>query len=101
MIREVAEFTIDPARAEEFVAAVERAVDIFRAAKGCRGMSLEKVIEEEGTYRLIVMWESLEDHTVGFRGSEGFQQWRALAGPFFIGTPKVDHSAVAVIGFAA
>jgi quinol monooxygenase YgiN len=99
MIREVAELTIDPAREADFLAAVGQAVPIFRAATGCRAMRLERVIETPGLYRLIVLWDRLEDHTEGFRASQGFQDWRALAGPFFTATPRVDHSAVAVAGF--
>lgn len=99
MIREVAELTIEPARAADFVAAVERAVPQFRAAPGCRGMRLERVMETPGLYRLIVLWDRLEDHTEGFAQSDGFRQWRALAGPFFTAPPKVDHAEVAVKGF--
>jgi heme-degrading monooxygenase HmoA len=99
MIREVAEITIDPAREADFLRAVEAAVPIFRAARGCHAMRLERVIETEGLYRLIVLWETLEAHTVGFRGSQLFQDWRALAGPFFLAPPRVDHSEVVVSGF--
>lgn len=99
MIRETAELTIDPAREGDFLAAVARAVPIFRAATGCRAMQLERVIEAPGTFRLIVLWETLEHHTVTFRASQGFADWRALAGPFFTAPPRVDHSAVAVPGF--
>lgn len=99
MIREVAQLTIDPAREADFLQAVQAAVPIFRAATGCRGMRLERVIETPGLYRLIVLWETLENHTVDFRGSQGFQDWRALAGPFFVQPPAVDHSELAVAGF--
>lgn len=99
MIREVVQIKIDPAKRGEFLAAVEKAVPIFQAAKGCEGMSLEKVIEEDATYRLIVMWKTLEAHTVDFRGGEGFQQWRGLVGGCFAEPPSVDHSEVAVKGF--
>ncbi|EAR49527.1 antibiotic biosynthesis monooxygenase [Oceanicola granulosus HTCC2516] len=99
MIREVAELKIKDGTDDAFVAAVEQAVEIFRAAKGCRSMRLEKVIETPSLYRLIVLWETLEDHTETFRGSDGFQAWRALIGPCLDGAPSVDHSEVAVEGF--
>lgn len=99
MIREVAEITTRDGTNAEFVAAVGKAVPIFRAAKGCAAMRLEKVVETPNLFRLIVLWETLEDHTVTFRGSQGFQDWRALVGPFFAAPPRVDHSEVAVAGF--
>ena len=99
MIREVAELKIDPSREAEFLKAVEEAVPIFKAAKGCKSMRLEKVVEDGSVFRLHVLWQTLEDHTETFRNSEGFQSWRALAGPFFVEPPKVDHSAIAVEGF--
>jgi heme-degrading monooxygenase HmoA len=101
MIREVAEITVKDGTDAEFVAAVEKAVPIFQAAKGCKAMRLEKVVETPGLYRLIVLWETLEDHTVTFRGSPGFQDWRGLVGSFFAAPPKVDHSEPAVSGFGS
>jgi heme-degrading monooxygenase HmoA len=100
MIREIAELTVDPAREAGFLAAVEAAVPLFRGAPGCRAMHLERVIETPGLYRLHVLWDRLEDHTQGFRGSEAFTRWRALAGPFFVAPPRVDHGEAVVAGFA-
>lgn len=92
MITEIAALTIDPARAVEFEAAVASAAPHFRSAEGCLGMSLERVIEDPARYRLVVHWETLEHHTVLFRGSPHFAAWRALAGPFFVAPPVVDHA---------
>jgi len=91
MITEIATLTIDPARAADFEAAVAAATPHFRNAEGCHGLSLEKVIETPGVYNLRVLWETLDHHMVTFRNSEHFQQWRALAGPFFTQAPNVVH----------
>ena len=91
MVTEIAYLTIDPARAAEFEAAVAAATPHFRAAEGCHSMALERVVEDPAQYRLVVGWETVEHHMVTFRESEGFQHWRALAGPFFVGTPRVEH----------
>jgi len=99
MITEIAALTIDPARAEEFEAAVASAQPFFQAAQGCRGMSLERVIEDPSRYRLIVQWDSVEDHMVTFRQSEAFQGWRSAAGPFFVEPPTVEHSRVVQVFF--
>jgi quinol monooxygenase YgiN len=99
MITEYADFTIDPQKEPAFLEAVAKAAPIFRAAKGCQSMRLDRVIERSGVFRLIVTWATLADHTEGFRNSEGFAQWRALAGPFFVAPSVVEHTETAVMGF--
>lgn len=91
MITEIAHIKIDPARAAEFEAAVAAAVPHFKAAEGCHAMRLERVIEDPAQYRLSVDWDTVDHHMVTFRESEGFQQWRAHAGPFFVEPPRVEH----------
>ncbi|MDZ4309809.1 MAG: antibiotic biosynthesis monooxygenase [Cypionkella sp.] len=75
-----------------FEAAVALARPHFLAAAGCLGLSLHRLIETPQVYRLVVIWRSLEYHTVTFRGSEGFQAWRTLAAPFFAHPPVVTHT---------
>ncbi len=58
--------------------------------------SFDVHLEKPGTYRLLVEWETLEDHTVAFRNSEAFQKWRSLVGSCFAATPRVDHSETVV-----
>jgi quinol monooxygenase YgiN len=99
MITEIASITIDPANAADFEAAVAKAVPLFKGAAGCTSMALERIIETPGEYRLHVGWESVEHHTITFRNSPEFQQWRALVGGFFAATPTVVHSETAVAGF--
>ena len=91
MVTEIAYLTIDPAKAAEFEAAVGAAAPLFRAAEGCHGMALDRVIEDPAQYRLRVTWETVDHHMVTFRESPAFQEWRALAGPFFIEPPRVEH----------
>lgn len=93
MIHEIATLTIDPARAIEFEAAVTAARPHFEAAKGFLSFGLRRSIENPERYHLIIGWESVEAHMVDFRESEGFQAWRALASPFFIAPPLVEHVA--------
>lgn len=90
MILETAEFQVTDGPA--FEAAVREALPLFHGSRGCQGVSLHRVIEEPLRYRLLVRWDSLEDHTVGFRGSEAFARWRALVSPFFAAPPAVTHS---------
>ncbi|MDI7773927.1 antibiotic biosynthesis monooxygenase family protein [Asticcacaulis sp. EMRT-3] len=94
MIFEIARLSIDPARSNDFEAAVARAAPLFKSAEGCHGMALERVIETPGHYILRVTWATVDHHMVTFRNSDNFQQWRALAGPFFLEAPQVIHSAM-------
>lgn len=99
MITEIAYITIDPTKADAFEAAVASAASAFRAADGCHGMALERVVEDPAQYRLRVLWETVEHHMVTFRNSEGFQTWRGLAGPFFAEPPRVEHWETAASHF--
>jgi hypothetical protein len=40
----------------------------------------------------MVKWETLENHTVDFRGSENFAEWRGLVGQYFVSPPEVEHT---------
>jgi len=94
MIHEIAILTIDPERAAAFEAAVASATPYFRSAEGCHSLSLEREIEDPSRYYLFVQWESVEHHTVKFRGSAGYRAWRELASPFFAAPPVVTHTHV-------
>jgi heme-degrading monooxygenase HmoA len=98
MILEIADIEITPGTGSQFEAAVAAAAPLFKAARGCVSMALRRCIEEADRYQLHVEWLTLEDHTVHFRGSEAFQQWRSLAGPFFTAPPVVRHWDTAVPG---
>ena len=92
MILETAELTITLGHEAAFEAAVREAVPLFLGSQGCRGVRLHRVVETPGLYRLLVDWETLEDHTVHFRGSDAFSHWRALVSPHFAAPPAVTHS---------
>ena len=96
MIHEIAMLTIDPAQAAAFEAAVAQAEPHFEAARGFVSFGLQRSVEHPERYRLVVGWESVEAHIVDFRESTGFQAWRALAGPFFVAPPAVEHVATII-----
>ena len=99
MITEIATIVIDPIKAGAFEAAVAEAAPHFQSAEGCHGMTLDRCVEHPARYFLRVEWESVDHHMVTFRASDGFQRWRALAGPFFVEPPVVVHSQRTVTGF--
>ena len=92
MILEHADFTITPGRVAEFDAAIVRGgSQVISQAKGFRGWRVQRGVESPQRYVLTILWDTLEDHTEGFRGSPLFTQWRELVGPFFAQPPVVEH----------
>ena len=99
MVLESAEILIKPGMEAEFEAAVCQAMPLFQRARGCAGMQLQRGIENPRAYRLLVRWETVEDHNVHFRGSEDFQEWRRLVGHCFDSAPNVTHLDTVFEGF--
>jgi len=96
MIIEHATIKVPVGQGAAFEAAVAKAVaTVFPRAQGWIRASLLRCIEQADTYIVAISWERLEDHTVGFRESPLFQEWRALVGPFFASPPAVLHYEVA------
>ena len=91
MILEIAQIDVKQGMESEFEAAVGKAAPLFKRAKGCKGLSLQRSIEKPGRYRLFVKWDTVENHTVDFRGSAEFLEWRKLAGHCFASPPEVEH----------
>ena len=92
MILELADIRIPPGKQAEFDAAIVRGVtSVISQAKGFRGYKVNKGIESPERYILQIFWDTLEDHTVHFRGGPLFAQWRAIVGPFFAQPPVVEH----------
>ena len=92
MILELADIRIHPGKQAEFDAAIKKGVDsVISKAKGFRGYKINKSIETPERYVLMVFWDTIENHTVDFRGSPAFQDWRAIVGPFFASAPSVEH----------
>lgn len=92
MILEIAEIRIAPGQQAAFDEAITRALrTVASRAQGMRGYKVNKGIESPERYVLQIFWDTLEDHTVGFRQSPLFAEWRAIVGPFFASPPVVEH----------
>ncbi len=91
MILEVVTLDIKAKKNEEFEAALDKAQHVLAEAKGYVKHEFKKCIEQENRYVLLITWETLEDHTVGFRESALFQKWRIIIGPYFDKAPVVQH----------
>ncbi len=92
MILELADIRIQPGQQAAFDEAIVRGVTtVISQAKGFRGFTVNRGIESPERYVLQIFWDTLEDHTVHFRGGPLFPQWRAIVGPFFAQPPVVEH----------
>ena len=91
MIVELAQLTIVAGREAEFESVFRTAISAPAASHGYLAHELRRSIESPNRYMLRIEWATLEDHTVGFRGSPAFTQWRAQVGPFFATLPVVEH----------
>lgn len=92
MILELADIRIHPGKQAEFDAAIQRGLEqVISRSKGFKGFKVNKGIESPERYVLQIFWETLENHTVDFRESPLFQEWRSIVGPFFAAPPVVEH----------
>jgi len=94
MILEVAILNIKSGTAKNFEAAFAEASRIISSMPGYVSHELQRCIETENRYILLVRWQTLEDHTVGFRRSEQYQEWRKLLHHFYDPFPTVEHYEV-------
>ena len=92
MILEIADIRILPGQNAAFEEAIQRALStVVSRALGFKGAKVNRGIESRERYLLQIFWDTLEDHTVGFRQGPLFTQWRAIVGPFFAAPPVVEH----------
>ncbi|MCW2605253.1 MAG: antibiotic biosynthesis monooxygenase [Pseudonocardiales bacterium] len=91
VITEHAMLPVIPGQEAEFEAAFDQARAIIASMPGFQSLTLARSQETPSHYLLLVEWDSLEDHTVGFRGSTQYQQWRALLHRFYDPFPTVEH----------
>jgi heme-degrading monooxygenase HmoA len=91
MILEVAILQIRPGKTDEFETAFNLASSIISSMGGYINHELQKCLSTDNQYILLVRWENLEDHTVGFRQSPEYDCWRQLLHHFYDPFPMVEH----------
>jgi heme-degrading monooxygenase HmoA len=91
MVLEVAVLDVIPALRESFEEAFRTASPLIAASAGCISYELRRCVEKPNRYLLLVQWRTLEDHTVGFRGSEQYAEWKRLLHRFYDPFPTVEH----------
>lgn len=91
MILEVAHLHVILGQEAEFEAAFTQAQTIISAMDGYISHDIQRCLEDSSHYVLLVRWTTLEAHTVGFRASKQYQQWRSLLHHFYDPFPEVLH----------
>lgn len=93
MILEVAILDVRAGQEQAFEAAIRQAGPLIAGAQGYVSHQVQRCLEQPGRYILLVNWQTLEDHTVGFRGSAAYQEWKGLLHHFYDPFPVVEHYA--------
>ena len=91
MILEIATLDVKAGQEPGFEAAFAKAQTIIAGMPGYLSHELQRCHETPNRYVLLVRWRNLEDHTVAFRGSPQYQEWRALLHHFYDPPPRVEH----------
>ena len=91
MVLEVAVLNIRAGQSAEFEETFKKAQPIIASMKGCVSHELQRCLEVENRYLLLVRWKTIEDHTEGFRQSPQFPEWRRLLYPFYDPAPAINH----------
>ncbi|MFZ4816001.1 MAG: antibiotic biosynthesis monooxygenase family protein [Phototrophicaceae bacterium] len=91
MILEIANLIVQPSQQPAYEAAFKQAVPLIANSHGYIRHELHRCVETPGRYMLFVWWQTLEDHTKGFRGSAAYQEWRTLLHRFYSPGFVVEH----------
>lgn len=91
LVLEVAILNVRDGRAADFEHSFAQAQSIIAAMPGYQRHELRRCAEHDHRYLLLVWWDSIESHTVGFRGSAGYQEWKRLLHHFYDPFPVVEH----------
>ncbi len=92
MILEIAEILIHPGQQAAFEAALREGIaNALSKSPGFLRVSVQHGLESPERYVLLIEWQTLEDHTEGFRNGPLFAVWRSHIGSFFASPPRVEH----------
>ncbi|VAW94246.1 Uncharacterized protein YczJ [hydrothermal vent metagenome] len=91
MILEVAILDVKKGKEEDFESAFSQAQTIISSMEGYVSHQLKKCIEKPNRYILLVNWQTIENHTIGFRESKQYQEWKGLLHHFYDPFPEVQH----------
>ncbi len=91
MILEVAILNVKPDQTQDFERDFGQAQTIIASMPGYLGHQLHRCLENQSRYILLVRWQTLEDHTQGFRGAAEYGQWKSWLHHYYDPFPTVEH----------
>jgi len=91
VITEHAVLEVVAGQEDAFVEAMGTAKTLIAVSPGFVSLRVERCVERASRFLLLVEWETLEDHTEGFRGSAAYEEWRAALHHFYDPFPVVEH----------
>ena len=91
MILEVAILNIKKGQSKDFEESFASAKPLISSQKGYLSHELKKCLEQEDKYLLLVQWKTVEDHEIGFRGSDAYQEWKKILHHYYDPFPVVEH----------
>lgn len=91
MVLEIAHITAQPGKAEALAAGLVAALPVIRGAEGCQSATVRRQIEDPATFILVIEWETLEHHTVMFRGGPRFAEYRSHIAGLFVDPIVARH----------
>jgi heme-degrading monooxygenase HmoA len=91
MIIEIAEFDVLPGKEQLFAEASKSASKVIAQSVGFISVEFNQCLEKPSRFLTFIIWQTLEDHTIGFRQSSLFTEWRAILSPFFNSAPVALH----------
>ncbi|MCK5926251.1 MAG: antibiotic biosynthesis monooxygenase [Methylococcales bacterium] len=91
MILEVAVLHVKQGQEKDFERTFEKAQQIISRMDGYVSHQLQRCLEKNNQYILLVNWQTLEAHTIGFRASREYQGWRLLLHHFYEPCPTIEH----------
>ena len=91
MILEVAILKVKKGQEKQFELDFKKAGQFIGAVEGYCNHSLKKSIEQNNQYILLVNWEKLENHTIGFRQSSQYLEWKNVLHHYYDPIPIVEH----------
>lgn len=98
MILEAVTLQIKAGESGAFEAAFKQAVPLVQSINGYISHELQRSIEQDDCYLLLIRWETLRAHTEGFRLSPQYQEWKALLHHFYDPFPAVLHYEETIAG---
>lgn len=91
MILQSSMLSVKPGMASEFESSFRKTQELLAGTRGYISHELHKCVEQEGRYMLLVQWQSIGDHVVGFMGSPARADWQSALQDFYEREPESDH----------